>query len=411
MKTKFYGYSVAVGAILYLFCAWGMINVTNVAYAVFPEYFHANLAQITLGVTIYCVACFIFSFFAGEYQAKIGVKKSMMIGAVSMAIFCFIIASFRSIYAFYAAQLVVAWAGSTAMHACCTLAISNWFVEKRGTLISICMAAATFGIAAYQFVAGKVFVAVGVSKLYLYFGVFEFVALMLIALFLIRDEPAKYGQKPLGWNNTRESVHTDEVANAAVSNVSIYRNPVFWIMMIGFIFSMLCAAAVSAYTTTVLPSFGGYTLDSAAAVLSVMNLAGGVITMFVGTCVNKLGLKGTMILTGAGAFIANILMYVWIGAPSTILLILVGITFAIGMPFQSMSNLISGPVFGDQAYLANPKLMAFSNAGYSLFFPVLGAIATGAGFGPAYLANAVICLLTVIPFLIGLSIAEKKKRS
>jgi hypothetical protein len=117
-----------------------------------------------------------------------------------------------------------------------------------------------------------------------------------------------------------------------------------------------------------------------------------------------------LILTGAGAFIANILMYVWIGAPSTILLILVGITFAIGMPFQSMSNMISGPVFGDQAYLANPKLMAFSNAGYSLFFPVLGAIATGAGFGPAYLANAVICLLTVIPFLIGLSIAEKRKR-
>jgi len=410
LNKKFSGYSVAVGTIIYLFFAWGIINVTSVAFAVFPDYFHASLTQISLGVTIYCVACFILSFFAGEYQKRVGPKTAMVIGSLSMAAFCFIIAFTPSIMGFYLAQLVVAFAGSTSMHACCTLVISNWFVKQRARLISICMAAALFGASAFQFVAGKVFTDVGVSRLYLYFGIVELIVLLFCSVFLVKSSPESVGQKPLGWEETKSAAEASSADNASqqkTSGVSIYKNPVFWIMLFGFTFSMLCAAAINSYTTTVLPTHG-FSLSSASMFLSILTLAGGLITFFVGFVLEKFSLRSVIIVVGIGAIASNVLMAIWVNSPSIGLLIGSAIAFAVGYPFMTLSNVIAEPVFGDQAYLANPKLIAFANGGYSVIFPLLGYIATKYGFSTVYFVNAAICLLVIIPFLIALSIAKKK---
>lgn len=407
MKERFSGCPVAIGTIVYLFFAWGMINVTSVAFGMFPDYFHADLTQISLGVTIYALACFILSFFAGEYQKRVGPKAAMIIGSLFVAAFCFIVAFVPTIWGFYLAQLVVAFAGSTCMHACCTLVISNWFVKGRARLISICMAAALFGAAAFQFAAGKVLVAVGVSRLYLYFGIMELAVLLFCSVFLVRSAPEDVGQKPLGWEEAQAAETAGPATAAAAAKGSIYKNPVFWLMLFGFTFSMLCAASIQSYLTTVLPA-NGYAFDTVATILSLIVLAGGIITFFIGFILEKFSLKSVIIVVGLGAIASNGIMYVWCGAPSTGLLIAMGVTFAIGYPFMTLSNIISGPVFGDQAYLANPKLIAFANGGYSVIFPLLGALATSTGFHMAFLANAAICLLVIIPFLIALSVAQKR---
>ena len=223
MKEKFSGYRVAAGTIIYLFFAWCMINVTSVAFGVFLEHFGGDMTQVSLGVTIYALACSVISMFAGEYQKRAGPRNVMILGALDMEAFCFVIAFVPSIWSFYLAQLTMASASSTSMHACCTMVISNWFVKGRARLISIAMAGALFGAAAFQFAAGQVFVAVGVSRLYLYFGILQLVVLLFCALFLIQDSTEKLGQKPLGWEEQDAAPQKADAAPREERPVSVCR--------------------------------------------------------------------------------------------------------------------------------------------------------------------------------------------
>lgn len=103
------------------------------------------------------------------------------------------------------------------------MVISNWFVKGRARLISIVMAGALFGAAAFQFAAGQVFVAVGVSRLYLYFGILQLVVLLFCPLFLIQDSTEKLGQKPLGWEEQDAAPQKADAAPREERPVSVCR--------------------------------------------------------------------------------------------------------------------------------------------------------------------------------------------
>lgn len=72
-------------------------------------------------------------------------------------------------------------------------------------------------------------------------------------------------------------------------------------------------------------------------------------TFSVGFLIEKLNLKTVIVIFGAEAIASNLLMSVWYHSPAFPLLLAVGITFAIGYPFMTLSNVISDPVFGEQA--------------------------------------------------------------
>lgn len=407
---NFKGYRMTIATSLYMFLAFGMMNVSAVAFAVFPEYFHTSMENITIGLSVCAVANFIFMFIAGEYLKKIGPRRAMIIGAFAVAAFGLTVAFVPSLIGFFIAQVIAAFAISTCMHACCTMVISNWFVEKRSQMVGICMSAGIFGGAAFQFVAGHMLSAWGCSKVYLVMGVAELIVLLFLSVVIIRDNPEAIGQKPLGWENAadapKEETKPDVSAPQAPAKRSIYANPTFYLMAVGFFFSMLGFAAIATYLTTVLPTHG-IELGTASMLLSIMSLGGGFVTFFMGVILEKLGLKPSIIMLGAALIIANIAMYFWCQQPSWALLLVVGIGFVIGNPIQTLSNLVAAPVFGDQAYLANPKLFAIANAGSAILLPMLSKLAMSQGFGAVYLVSVPICLLTVVPMLVSLKIAHK----
>jgi len=406
MQPKFSGYRIAIATTLYMFFAMGMMSVTPVAYAVFPEYFGTSLANISFGITIYSVGNCIMLFVAGEYLKKLGPRKSMIIGAFAVCAFGLTISFVPNLVGFFIAQTIAAFASSTCMNACCTMVIRNWFIEKQAKMIGICVAGGFFGGAFLQFIAGNLFEAVGCSKLYLVFGLSELVILLFLAVVVIREDPSVLGQKPLGWESAQPAAE-DKPAAAAETTItgSIYKSPVFWMMTAACFFGTLVSASISNFSTTILPS-RGIPLSTASTVVSIFGLAGGLSTFFVGSILAKLGLKKSMFAFAVSTIVANVLMYIWFGQPNWGLLVAAGATYAFGHPLTSISALVAGPVFGDKSYLAYPKLLAFTNAGHGILFPFLSRLGENSGFQYTYIVSIVMCCMFVFPMFAALKMSK-----
>lgn len=412
-KSKFSGYRVAVGAALYFFCILGIGSMVSVVYAMLPEHFGVTFTQLATGMSL----CSVIGFFGGMVAVKVIQKLTprgcMVLGGVLALCYALCSAFIKSYFGFMLAEFFFGLAAAFCFHGVISELIIRWFVKDCATIISLVISAGTFGGAAYQFIAGQIVDKLGVSKLYVVFGLFTFAVCVLSALLLVRNRPEELGQTALGAEEAAASANAVEASGAAASSagsqISLYKKSSFWILLLAGFLGYECIGMVGTYTTTFLPIGGTISFATAATFVSIMTLVGGVAGTFGGKLLDKLGLKAYIMIVFLSAAVCN-LGFVLFGVTQSVAalgVILLG--YALGYAYSYISNLITVPLFGvEQATSANTKMLAMVYAGQMVLAPVNARIMELFGFHAAYIIMAACSILVMVLYLLAIRLSQKQ---
>ena len=276
MREKFSGYTVGVGVILYMFFTYGFANVISVAMGVLPQYYNVDISSVVLTCSASSIAAFATSAFVHRFIKKFTPRGTLVVGAFCWLAYCWFIGFSNNIIFMYMAQIVSGFALGCCMHASCSIIIMNWFIEKRGRMISLCMSAGTFGGSLMIYISGVLLPILGVSRFFIYSGIVLCAVCLFCAIVLVKNDPAAVGQKALGWEKAQNIQHDGDIKNNTASSPissqkNLFSSKKFWMFAIGVVFAMSSISYIGLYTTTVLPMHG-IDFSKASALFSILTL-------------------------------------------------------------------------------------------------------------------------------------------
>ncbi|MBE6032669.1 MAG: MFS transporter [Clostridiales bacterium] len=318
-NKRFYGwYLVVVCGLLYGLLGSFGLSASQIAIPVMatdPDV-AMNRSMIGLGFTIFVLAQGLPGPLIGQLIAKKGAKLSYIISGIAVAVTGVLLANFIGVstIAYLALFGVVLSVGSTMGGQLATqTTISNWFLVKRGTAMSITMAFA--GLLGFTFPLITNAVILKSGSWHMGFYVISIVAVigLILAIIFIRNKPADLGQVPDG------AVAADPGKQAKVRVTTVYKTskhktykealktPAFWFILITS-FSIFCALNM-AVSSGVL-HFTGLGLSSTivAGAVSAQGVAGVIVRVCLAPLADRIEpirIAGICaIFVGAGAFLA-----------------------------------------------------------------------------------------------------------
>lgn len=407
-KRKFMGYKIAISAALYMFAMGGLSATFSVVYAFLPEHFNVSLTQLAAGGSVGVFSAMIFGMFASIVIDKLGARLCMFLGAVIMFAYSMFTAYMRSFWGVVCSFLCIGAMLAFANQGTVTALLIPWFIEKRATIISTCVAANMFGIFIYQLIGGQIVEKFGLTKLYIIFGGVTCAVLAVCSL-LVRNRPEEVGQTALGAENAKKGAETSADKNTeCVSKKVLYKNPVFWLMVIA---SILVGSAVSqtgTYMTIYFPQYG-MQYGTAAMLVSLCGLASGFCTMANGRIMEKLGIRKFIFLLMSGAVICNLLTAFYSKNQSLLVIIFIVLFYSLGFSAAYITNILVTPLFGEALSTeANTKLLAIMQGGNALIVPIYAKLFETFSFSSVYLIIAGVNCVTIILYALAMHFAKKK---
>lgn len=404
---------MAIFAGVYMFVLGGMTATFSVIYAFLPEHFNVTITQLALGGSVGVFSSMILGFFAAKVIGILKPRRCMILGAVMIIIYSLVSAYVRNFFGvlipFLCTGVILAFAHQSVIAAL----MSNWFVEKRASIISTCVSANMFGIFLYQLVAGQLVEKLSVSKVYLIFGCVSSVILLFCALG-VRNTPQDIGEKALGAGNAETPAPSDEAEGAVkapekVSVKELYTNPTFWLMILATIFVGTSVSMVGTYMTIYFPSVGGMEYSTAALLVSILGLVSGFCTMVSGKVMEKLGIRWFILILMGGAILCSFMTAFYSRYQGIVLVVLIVITYGMGFSASYITNILSAPLFGERlAIEANTKLLAVLMGGNAVLTPVFASMFETLGYPTTYFIRAVINVGVLVIYLIAMASAKRR---
>ena len=277
-------------------------------------------------------------------------------------------------------------------------------------MISICVATGMFGMFVFQLLAGQSVEKLGVQTLYLVFAGAAGIVLILCALG-VRNTPEELGETALG-SEELEAQSADMDGNMATAGKSVkelYKNPVFWLMVVATLLVGSAVSQIGTYMTLYFPSVGGMEYQKAAIVVSILGLASGVCTTFSGRIMEKLGIRKFIILLMSGAFLANLCTALYSKYQGILMIVLIVVFYSMGFSVSYISNILVTPLFGEAfATEANTKLLAVLQGGNALIVPMYASLFETLSYPKVYLIIGGVNCATLILYLAAMSVAKKR---
>ncbi len=193
----------------------------------------------------------------------IGVRKSVMLGAVAMGLSVLLASQADQLWQFYAIFFVGSFIGGGSLFAPMIANTSRWFKTGVGLAIGIVSGGQALGQGLVPYFGGMAISAIGWRGTFLWMGVLMLVILPLLAL-LIRPPPAP--TKPA-------AAETDQVPATHTPDISLSTNTVIIWMSIAVI---LCCTTMSVPLIHLVPyaQSCGIPLSDAGGIILVMLIAG-----------------------------------------------------------------------------------------------------------------------------------------
>lgn len=416
-EKKFFGYKAAIGAFLVIFVNLGGASTLGVFLPSMSEYTGWSVATLAYNGTFNTIGNVLLSLICVKLLNKYGAKKLMFISVIGIFL-NFTLYTFArpgqdmlSLILIYLAGPMASFAIVFGTHAVCTHVISSWFIEKRGKVVGAVLSGASFGAAAWVFVAGQMFKTMNYRMCY---RILSFVILaigMLAVIFLIRD-PEKMGQKPLGWEHADENAETDTAALPGVTRQEAIKTASFWFFAASLLLAGLAGSAFLVYSPTWW-TMNGQTATQAANWNAVYTIIAGVVMLGVGAAFQKMGPTLFSICTCAAFSICMVLLIVYGSTPTVTVMILTVVFGALAYPLSaSIPSVVGQSVFGPKEFSAiSATLMTGVYLGQALYAPAMSIFLNSeSGFVGGWKFLCVVGIATMALLLLSISASPMRRR-
>ncbi len=243
IRTIYFGWWVVLGAAAGHFASVAFVSVL---YAVMlrpmTEELGWTFAQLTAANSAAAITVALTGPLVGPLIDSRGARPLMVVGAVSYGAVLLATSQVTMLWQFVALQLIAGVLARPLIGGIVVnVAVSKWFVARRGWAISIASSGFSFGTMLMPVVATSVVGAVGWRDGFVVMAVLFWV-LMIPAALLMRNAPEDYGLLPDGRRATdaTDSRHAAEIAQSqrdfdgSLTRAEAVRTRVFWHLVVAF---------------------------------------------------------------------------------------------------------------------------------------------------------------------------------
>lgn len=351
-----------------------------------------SLSEIAMISTVGTIAAFVSNLSLGILFNKIGAKWILFIGGVFSIASYFIYSYSHTLLGLYTAAASAGLAVGYGTVAPLSVIITNWFIKKRSTYISIVIAGSMFGSAVIMPACGQLIEYFGWRMGYRILGA-SILLVFLAIIFLIIENPQKKGQLAYGENENTSAVKNPEESTEVTGvPLEIARaSSSFWLLLAGILL-IGCSTNIENF----LPAFWqskGLSVAQSSNIMGIYALITAVAAIALGRISDKLGGTVYAFLVSV-MFILGTLTILFIGVAATPILIITIVPFAMGAKKTSTLTppLVVSATFGRKHYgaiigyftgtlqlgiaLSNPIIgsLYHTSGGYQLPFTTMAAM-------------------------------------
>ncbi len=311
-KRGFYGKWIILGSLMITVFTMAIINNTTSFYMTpVCEQFGFSIASFSICYSFAAIGAAAGAIVAGILINKLPLRLMMTLGIILTAA-CFAGLSIATqLWQFYILLCFADFGMGLASNIPLTTMLSNWYVDKRGTMTGVVFAGMGVGGVIFSILVEKWILNLSWQSATVISGVIILIIALPVCLFLFYKKPEDIGQTafvyPEGSGKKHEKAAEEkkdavQADDDGVSKGEALRSPVFYILSAGLLCLGLIAAGVMVHVPNFLYEIGmnaGVTM----AILSAVAIVG---TFVSGVIFDKLGpVKG--MLVAAGAFILGMI--------------------------------------------------------------------------------------------------------
>jgi MFS family permease len=353
----FSGWKVLIGCFIVMFMTQGSIQTFAIFMPSMVEGIGTTVKAISLISTISTVTAFISNMFLSKVIDRIGIKQTMIIGSIANVLHFVIFAFSINVLHLYIGAFFGGISIAFVTLAPCSIIISNWFIEKRVTMISIVIAGSMFGGSIMMPLLGNLIQITDWRFAYLILSAILLLIPTIAILFLISESPNKKGQKPYGYEKHLGSTENERVEQETSDNSFsiIRRTSCFWLLIVGVLF-----VGISTNVENFLPMFwqrNGLSVAASSNYMGIYAFIAAIATIILGRVTDKLGGKVYMLMT-TSLFIIGLVVITLTGTTNIVVMFIGLILFAFGA--KKASSLIPPLVF--QEAFGKQNLNYFPNS-------------------------------------------------
>lgn len=375
-KRKFSGYLMAVYAVLITMATLGFGFMTLSLYVppLLTE-LNVSLTAISVMYTVLSAASMVASFVSGKITEKIGLKKLVILGCLSLLVGYVVMYFTTNLVMLYIAAALIGISSSWAGVICIGRITPNWFIEKRGTMLGIVMAASGVGGFIGAPIISSLMASAGWRTASLVtFGIL--VVLTVPAMLLIKEKPADLNQVPLGYDeNAQKATGGNNVVAEGPTFAQARKSPSFWLY---FLFAIAISMCVS-FNGHISNAFSvkGFSVVFLGTIVSIQSISNSAGNIVLGVVNDKFGTKAGL----AWCFVCGLLsMVVMLFAQSNALAITFAVLFGLGQSMKgTLITLVTARSFGPKAF---GQMLGIANS-ISAFMSMIAGIVIAALYDSA----------------------------
>ena len=250
-----------------------------------------NRGQIMAGYTIFFVTMGIVSPFVGRIVDTYGARRVMPLGALVMGAGFALLSVMHVLHIFYLGYVLVGVGAAGFASVPCSAIVSNWFKKRRGTAVGLMSSGIGAGGVLMPIVVSHLLDTVGWRGAYFAMAVIVWVAVIPLALIVVRTKPSEMGLYPDGAaeapveaaggrGSPREGIRLKVAVGAAA----------FWLIAASFVLSAFGRMGALQSQGPNLNDLG-FSVATAASALSIIGFGSGIGKFIFGWLCDRMSVK------------------------------------------------------------------------------------------------------------------------
>jgi OFA family oxalate/formate antiporter-like MFS transporter len=354
---------------------------------------HWGLSAIQLSFSIFILVETWLVPIEGWLVDKFGPRPVVAGGAIFAAVGWVIDAYATTLPVLYFAA-VISGIGAGCVYGTCVGNALKWFPDKRGLAAGLTAAGFGAGAAVTVIPIANMIQSSGYEHAFMFFGIFQGVAIFILAMFMIRPQP------PKGITAAPRVVTT----KVDYPTSTMLKTPVFWLIYAMFVAVAAGGLMATAQIGPIAKDYGidklpvsllGFTLPLLTMTLSIDNLANGFTRPLCGFISDRLGRENTMFVVFLGEAL-SMLGLMKFGHHPMLFMTFAALTFLFWGEIFSIFPAICADTFGVKFAAGNAGTLYTAKGTASLLVPLASVLSAGGNWDRAFIVAASITIAAAI---------------
>ncbi len=195
-------------------------------------------------------------FLVGRLADKYGARMMLLFAATGLGLACFGMAFAVGPIAFFFAFAALRALGQGSMPVNGTLLVAQWFVNYRGRAMAIMGIGGALSNAAFPTISQQLINMFSWRETYMILGVFVWVLILPLAIFVVRNRPEDIGAYPDGADEIPESERRAAEAGTPPGTANALKTLFFWVVAMSIGVPSMVGTAYVFHQISILTDFG-----------------------------------------------------------------------------------------------------------------------------------------------------------